>query len=237
MWLNKYVDIIFPAGSGPFPAVVDIFGARGGGNLDYRAALLASRGFVSYSLPFFAYEDLPTTLDNIQLEYFEVKYFIILLSGTLSGIWRGWVKKNKKQKQKQKQTKNKNKNKKNKKQKTKNKTKQKQRENKTKQNKQTKTAFLISFELFGQRCISCPKGSIFFYEWRHFAWAWALWNDSSFVLLQQLFATFKESAEPEYHSHMGSYGERWWNLVVIVTHMIRTKNICSVASETKTCQN
>ena len=152
MWLNKYVDIIFPAGPGPFPAVVDIFGARGGGNLDYRAALLASRGFVSYSLPFFAYEDLPTTLDNIQLEYFEVKYFIILLSGTLSGIWRGWVKK----------IKTKTKTKTNKKQKQQQKKKKKKRENKTKQNKQTKTAFLISFEHFGKRCISCPKGSIFF---------------------------------------------------------------------------
>ena len=65
----------FPVGPGPFPAIVDMFGTAGG-ILEFRSALLASRGFVSYALPFFAFEDLPTTLDNIQLEYFEVQFSI-----------------------------------------------------------------------------------------------------------------------------------------------------------------
>ena len=69
--------IISPAGPGPFPAVVDMFGGIGG-NLEFRSALLASRGFVSYSLPYFAFEDLPPTL-GIQLEYFEVVLNLILL--------------------------------------------------------------------------------------------------------------------------------------------------------------
>ena len=61
---------IFP-GNGPFPGVIDLFGTAGG-ILEFRSALLASRGFASLSLPYFRYEDLPDTMFDIDLEYFMV---------------------------------------------------------------------------------------------------------------------------------------------------------------------
>lgn len=36
-----------------------------------RAALLANRGFVVFALAFYGYEDMPTTVDKFDLEYFE----------------------------------------------------------------------------------------------------------------------------------------------------------------------
>ncbi|XP_072020507.1 acyl-coenzyme A thioesterase 1-like [Amphiura filiformis] len=62
-----------PKGPGPFPAIIDMFGNTGG-IIEFRSALFASRGLVSYCLPYFAYEDLPKTMDNLELEYFEVLY-------------------------------------------------------------------------------------------------------------------------------------------------------------------
>lgn len=60
-----------PAGDGPFPAVVDLFGTAGG-LLEFRSALLASRGIASLALAFFAFEDLPADLSGgISLDYFE----------------------------------------------------------------------------------------------------------------------------------------------------------------------
>lgn len=59
-----------PNGSGPFPAVVDLFGSVGG-LMEFRGALLASRGFVAFSLALFHYKDLPETFKDIRLEYFE----------------------------------------------------------------------------------------------------------------------------------------------------------------------
>ncbi|XP_072019187.1 bile acid-CoA:amino acid N-acyltransferase-like [Amphiura filiformis] len=59
-----------PKGPGPFKGVIDMFGTPGG-LLEFRAALLASRGFVAYALPYYRYEDLPSFHRHDELEYFE----------------------------------------------------------------------------------------------------------------------------------------------------------------------
>ncbi|XP_053143962.1 bile acid-CoA:amino acid N-acyltransferase [Hemicordylus capensis] len=62
--------LFLPAGQGPFPAVIDLFGGVGG-LIEFRASLLACRGFVALALAYFAYEDLPSFLGEVDLEYFE----------------------------------------------------------------------------------------------------------------------------------------------------------------------
>ncbi|XP_016045354.1 bile acid-CoA:amino acid N-acyltransferase isoform X2 [Erinaceus europaeus] len=62
--------LFLPPGEGPFPAVIDMFGSIGG-LVEFRASLLASRGFATLALAYFAYEDLPTSLLELDLEYFE----------------------------------------------------------------------------------------------------------------------------------------------------------------------
>ncbi|KAG8429209.1 hypothetical protein GDO86_018056, partial [Hymenochirus boettgeri] len=57
-------------GDGPFPGVIDMFGDEGG-LVEYRSSLLASHGFASLALPYFAFEDLPPAMTNLHLEYFE----------------------------------------------------------------------------------------------------------------------------------------------------------------------
>lgn len=47
-----------PAGPGPFPAMLDMWG-MGGGLMEYRAALLASRGYASLALAYIGHKDLP----------------------------------------------------------------------------------------------------------------------------------------------------------------------------------
>ncbi|XP_074649996.1 bile acid-CoA:amino acid N-acyltransferase-like [Tubulanus polymorphus] len=59
-----------PAGKGPFPGVIDLFGIAGG-IMEHRAALLASHGFATLALAYFAYEDLPKNLHEIHMDYFE----------------------------------------------------------------------------------------------------------------------------------------------------------------------
>ncbi|KAK3885153.1 hypothetical protein Pcinc_010634 [Petrolisthes cinctipes] len=54
----------------PFPGVVDMFGGSVG-LLEYRSAQLASRGFASLALAFFGYEDLPKSLEEFNITYFE----------------------------------------------------------------------------------------------------------------------------------------------------------------------
>ncbi|XP_015261700.1 PREDICTED: acyl-coenzyme A amino acid N-acyltransferase 2-like [Gekko japonicus] len=56
--------------NGPFPGVIDLFGGVGG-LVEFRASLLASRGFATLALAYFAYEDLPSFLGPMDLEYFE----------------------------------------------------------------------------------------------------------------------------------------------------------------------
>lgn len=49
-----------------------------GGLMEFRSALLASRGIASLALAFFAYEDLPKTTDNFELDYFEEATDVLL---------------------------------------------------------------------------------------------------------------------------------------------------------------
>ncbi|XP_064616582.1 acyl-coenzyme A amino acid N-acyltransferase 2-like [Liolophura sinensis] len=58
-----------PAGTGPFKGVIDMFGTAGG-IMEFRAALLASRGFIVLSLPYFNYQDLPKSLVDVDFSYF-----------------------------------------------------------------------------------------------------------------------------------------------------------------------
>jgi dienelactone hydrolase len=62
--------LFIPKDRGPFPGVVDLYGTAGG-LVEYRAALLASKGFVTFALAYFAYDDLPRAID-LDMEYFEV---------------------------------------------------------------------------------------------------------------------------------------------------------------------
>lgn len=71
------------------PAIVDLYGTRGGLN-ELRAALLASRGFVTLALAYFNYKDLPNRIDDVELEYFDVSdkifpYCTLAICATLSG--------------------------------------------------------------------------------------------------------------------------------------------------------
>ncbi|KAM9330048.1 acyl-coenzyme A amino acid N-acyltransferase 1-like [Gastrophryne carolinensis] len=62
--------LFLPPGEGPFRGVIDMFGGVGG-LLEFRSSLLASRGFASLALAYFAYEDLPSFLGELDLTYFE----------------------------------------------------------------------------------------------------------------------------------------------------------------------
>ena len=69
---DKYnLPACFSPGPGPFPGVIDLFGTVGG-LVEFRSALLASRGIASYALPYFLYEDLPKDLSGVDLDYFIV---------------------------------------------------------------------------------------------------------------------------------------------------------------------
>ncbi|XP_018418190.1 PREDICTED: acyl-coenzyme A thioesterase 1-like isoform X2 [Nanorana parkeri] len=57
-------------GPGPFPGVIEIPGT-GGGLLEYKASLLASRGFATMALAYYNFEDLPKQMKTFHLEYFE----------------------------------------------------------------------------------------------------------------------------------------------------------------------
>ncbi|XP_007907331.1 acyl-coenzyme A thioesterase 4-like isoform X2 [Callorhinchus milii] len=64
--------LFLPPGPGPFPAVLDMWGG-GGGLVEYRASLLASRGFVTLALVYMAHKDLPEKKQSFSLnpKYFE----------------------------------------------------------------------------------------------------------------------------------------------------------------------
>ncbi|XP_071523492.1 acyl-coenzyme A thioesterase 3-like isoform X2 [Panulirus ornatus] len=51
---NIYGTLFLPPGQGPHPLVLDMFG-RQPGNLEYRASMLASKGYASMSLPYFGF--------------------------------------------------------------------------------------------------------------------------------------------------------------------------------------
>ncbi|XP_030069672.1 acyl-coenzyme A thioesterase 1 isoform X2 [Microcaecilia unicolor] len=63
-------SLFIPPGDGPFPGVIDMFGDEGG-LLEFRSSLLANRGFAALALPYFGFEDLPVSMKDFQLEYFE----------------------------------------------------------------------------------------------------------------------------------------------------------------------
>ncbi|XP_053304198.1 acyl-coenzyme A amino acid N-acyltransferase 1-like [Spea bombifrons] len=69
--------LFLPPGEGPFPGVIDMFGGVGG-LVEFRSGLLASRGFASLALAYFAYDDLPKFLGSIDLTYFEEAAQILL---------------------------------------------------------------------------------------------------------------------------------------------------------------
>jgi dienelactone hydrolase len=60
----------YPPGEGPLPAVIIVSGS-GGGISETRAALFVNHGYVALTLGYFAYQDRPKYLTNINLEYFE----------------------------------------------------------------------------------------------------------------------------------------------------------------------
>ncbi|XP_028637983.1 acyl-coenzyme A thioesterase 3 isoform X2 [Grammomys surdaster] len=62
--------LFLPPGTGPFPGIIDLFGL-GGGLLEYRASLLAGKGFAVMALAYYNYDDLPKSMDIIHIEYFE----------------------------------------------------------------------------------------------------------------------------------------------------------------------
>ncbi|XP_076220148.1 acyl-coenzyme A amino acid N-acyltransferase 2-like isoform X1 [Aptenodytes patagonicus] len=82
--------LFLPPGPGPFPGVIDLFGGAGG-LIEFRAGLLASRGFAVLALAFFAYDDLPRTLAQLDLEYFEEAAELLLRHPKVRGPGLGVV--------------------------------------------------------------------------------------------------------------------------------------------------
>ncbi|KAJ8358535.1 hypothetical protein SKAU_G00150600 [Synaphobranchus kaupii] len=70
--------MFLPPGPGPFPAVLDIWG-MGGGLVEYRAALLASRGMASFALAYFGHKDIPGPIDAINVgdDYFQAAFELL----------------------------------------------------------------------------------------------------------------------------------------------------------------
>lgn len=64
--------LFIPPGRGPFPGVLDMWGG-GGGLVEYRAALLASHGFVAFALEYLT----PDEIKDVSVSYFEIAYQII----------------------------------------------------------------------------------------------------------------------------------------------------------------
>ncbi|XP_053506184.1 peroxisomal succinyl-coenzyme A thioesterase [Ictalurus furcatus] len=64
--------LFIPPGPGPFPGVLDMWGG-GGGLVEYRAALLASHGFVAFALEYLT----PDEIKDVSVSYFEIAYQII----------------------------------------------------------------------------------------------------------------------------------------------------------------
>ncbi|XP_070830093.1 acyl-coenzyme A thioesterase 1-like [Chaetodon trifascialis] len=59
-----------PPGTGPFPAVLDLY-TLGGGVSEKRASLLASRGFVVLTVALYGHDDMPKNIQEVHLDYFE----------------------------------------------------------------------------------------------------------------------------------------------------------------------
>ncbi|KAM3588094.1 uncharacterized protein V6R79_021154 [Siganus canaliculatus] len=66
--------LFIPPGPGPFPGLLDLWGG-GGGLVEYRAALLASHGYVSFALEYLSPGELDSA--DLQLGYFEAAFNLI----------------------------------------------------------------------------------------------------------------------------------------------------------------
>ncbi|XP_051889567.1 acyl-coenzyme A thioesterase 5-like isoform X2 [Pristis pectinata] len=76
---GRVVGTLFlPPGPGPFPAVLDMWGG-GGGLVEYRAALLASRGFAALALAYIGHKDVPPSSEVFEpkLSYFEEAFIAL----------------------------------------------------------------------------------------------------------------------------------------------------------------
>ncbi|KAM3852016.1 LOW QUALITY PROTEIN: acyl-coenzyme A amino acid N-acyltransferase 1-like [Vipera latastei] len=82
--------LFLPPGPGPFPGLIDLFGGAGG-LIEFRAGLLASKGFAVLALAYFAYDDLPQTLEVIDLEYFEEATRLLLKNPKVRGPGLGII--------------------------------------------------------------------------------------------------------------------------------------------------
>ncbi|XP_042324041.1 acyl-coenzyme A amino acid N-acyltransferase 1-like isoform X2 [Sceloporus undulatus] len=82
--------LFVPPGPGPFPGVIDLFGGSGG-LFEFRASLLASKGFVVLALAFFAYDDLPQSLKEVNLKYFEEASILLLKHPKVRGPGLGVI--------------------------------------------------------------------------------------------------------------------------------------------------
>ncbi|XP_078790307.1 acyl-coenzyme A thioesterase 5-like [Oryzias latipes] len=67
---NIYGVLFTPPGSGPFPAVLDLY-TSGGGLSERRASLLANRGFVVLTTSLYGQQEQPKDIQGIHLDYFE----------------------------------------------------------------------------------------------------------------------------------------------------------------------
>ncbi|XP_061544888.1 peroxisomal succinyl-coenzyme A thioesterase-like [Phycodurus eques] len=75
---NGVVGTLFlPPGPGRFPAMVDLWG-MGGGLVEYRSAMIASRGFASFSIAYMEHKDLTVQLDISGADAYMKKAFKIL---------------------------------------------------------------------------------------------------------------------------------------------------------------
>ncbi|XP_068598086.1 peroxisomal succinyl-coenzyme A thioesterase-like [Brachionichthys hirsutus] len=70
--------LFLPPGPGPFPAMMDLLGF-GGGLMEYRAALFASRGYASLALAYKGHKDLPgpRKLMNVGDSYFKSAFQLL----------------------------------------------------------------------------------------------------------------------------------------------------------------
>ncbi|XP_062254868.1 bile acid-CoA:amino acid N-acyltransferase-like [Platichthys flesus] len=76
---NTLVGTLFlPPGPGPFPAMLDLWG-MGGGLVEYRSALFASRGYASFSLAYIEHKDLPGPKNclNVDDSYFKSAFHLL----------------------------------------------------------------------------------------------------------------------------------------------------------------
>lgn len=81
---------------------MDLFGGIGG-LIEFRASLLAAHGFAVLALAYFAYEDLPKALWEVDLEYFEEAANLLLAHPKVFKInfHSAWPPYNKRQQQQQ----------------------------------------------------------------------------------------------------------------------------------------